>query len=76
MKAFTVAGNCRARSNDRQVIATLQKIELEIATLQKEDSVIYRAIRYQLMDLSAPIFTMVLNTMNYNRGLRLEAASA
>ena len=53
-----------------------QTIGQVIATLHKEDSVTYQAIRYQLIDLSAPIHTMVLNTTNYDRGLRLETASA
>jgi len=59
-----------------QVIATLQKIKPVIATLHKEDSATYQAIRYRLIDLSAPIHMMVLNTTNYDRGLRLETASA
>ncbi len=59
-----------------QVTAVLHKIEPEIATLQKEDSATYQSIRSQLMDLSTPIHSMVLNTTNHDRGLRLETALA
>lgn len=59
-----------------QVTAVLQKIEPEIATLQKEDGATYQSIRSQLMDMSTPIHSMVLNTTNHDRGLRLETALA
>ena len=59
-----------------QVIAALQRIEPDIAILQKQDRAAYQSIRSQLMDLSVPIHTMVLNTTNHDRGLRIETASA
>ncbi|MEE8172410.1 MAG: PAS-domain containing protein, partial [Alphaproteobacteria bacterium] len=59
-----------------QVIATLEKIEPEISNLRKEDGATYQAIRADLAALSAPIHTMVLNTTNHDRGLRIETATA
>ena len=58
------------------MIAALQRIEPDIAILQKQDRAAYQSIRSQLMDLSVPIHTMVLNTTNHDRGLRIETASA
>ncbi len=59
-----------------QVIATLEKIEPDISNLRKEDRATFLAIRADLAALSAPIHTMVLNTTNHDRGLRIETATA
>ncbi|MDA0230397.1 MAG: ATP-binding protein [Proteobacteria bacterium] len=59
-----------------EVTAVLDNIEPEIATLQKADRAAYQSILSQLTDLSAPIHSMVLDTTNHNRGLRIETASA
>ena len=59
-----------------QVIATLEKIEPDILNLQKEDNATYQMIRTDLLALGGPIHTMVLNTTNHDRGLRLETATA
>ena len=59
-----------------RVIATLEKIEPKILNLQRNDAAAHGAIRDGLTALSGPIHTMVLNTTNHERGLRIETASA
>ena len=58
-----------------QVIVTLEKIEPDIANLEKDDRATYQAIRSDLLTLGTPIHAMVLNTMNHDRGLQRETAA-
>ncbi|MBT5674195.1 MAG: hypothetical protein HOJ07_00775 [Rhodospirillaceae bacterium] len=58
------------------VIATLETIEPEIADLPLDDGSVYRSVRAALSALGEPIHTMVRNTTNHERELRLEYASA
>ena len=58
------------------MIATLEKIEPDIVNLLTEDVATYQMLRADLLALGGPIHTMVLNTTNHDRGLRLETATA
>ncbi len=59
-----------------RAIATLETIEPEIADLALDDGPVYRSVRDALSALSGPIHTMVQNTTDHERELRLENASA
>ncbi|MBR46669.1 MAG: hypothetical protein CMM31_09380 [Rhodospirillaceae bacterium] len=59
-----------------QVISGLERVEPEILNLKKGDTAAYQSIHDGLTAMAGPIHTMVINTTNHDRGLRIETASA